>query len=69
MPPTNPPITTLEKRFAPFATKMRDAGLPTAAVHAFRYYYTQLVQGETGYIDSATAQPIYDLPMADDLEP
>lgn len=68
MPPTNQPITSLEERFAPFATRMRHDGLPTAAIHAFHYYYTQLVQGETGYIDSATARPIYDLPVADELD-
>jgi len=67
MPPTDQPIITLSERFAPFATKMRQAGVPSAAIQAFRYYYAQLVEGETGYIDSATAQPVSDLPIADDL--
>lgn len=68
MSPTNPSEIDLEARFAPFAAKMRAAGLPAAAIRAFHYYYAQLVQGETGYITSATAGPLHNLPVADDLD-
>jgi UTP--glucose-1-phosphate uridylyltransferase len=61
------PAPDLEARFAPFAEKMQQAGLPAAALRAFHYYYAQLVQGETGYIASATAQPVRDLPIAEEL--
>lgn len=54
-------------QFAPFAKKMRDEGLPALAIDSFRYYYNQLVSGETGYISSDIAQPVYELPEATQL--
>lgn len=55
--------------FAPFADKMRSAGQPEAAIKAFYHYYTQLVQGATGYIDDRAAQPVETLPAYADLAP
>ena len=53
--------------FAPFAEKMRNAGQPEAAIKAFAHYYTQLVQGATGYIDARAAQPVDTLPVHAEL--
>ena len=54
-------------QFAPFADKMADAGLPQLAIDSFKYYYDQLHSGETGFIDSETAQPVAELPDATQL--
>ncbi|RME66438.1 MAG: hypothetical protein D6790_00170, partial [Caldilineae bacterium] len=56
------PRDELAQRFAPFAEKMRRAGLPDAMIRSFRHYYAQLLHGATGYIPSAEAQPVYNLP-------
>jgi UTP--glucose-1-phosphate uridylyltransferase len=47
---------------------MRNAGQSTAEIDAFHYYYAQLVQGASGYISSAEAQPVRDLPIAGNLD-
>ncbi len=54
-------------RFAPFATKMREAGQPEAAIRVFMHYYSQLVAGATGYISSSDAQPVALLPKVEAL--
>lgn len=56
-----------EEPFAPFAEKMLAEGLPQLAVETFRYYYELLLSGETGYISSDVAQPVYELPEASQL--
>ena len=48
--------------FAPFAAKMRDAGLSQTFIDNFHHYYGQLVHGATGYIPRDAAQPVDDLP-------
>jgi UTP--glucose-1-phosphate uridylyltransferase len=48
--------------FAPFVEKMQAAGLSQTFIDNFQYYYTQLVEGATGYIGRAEAQPVHDLP-------
>ncbi len=53
-----------EPDFAPFALKMKEAGLPDAAIRAFGYHYRQLVRGVTGYINGSEAQPVDELPAA-----
>jgi len=54
--------------FAPFAHKMRTAGLSQTFIDNFGYYYDQLVRGSTGYISCADAQPVADLPAYEALE-
>jgi UTP--glucose-1-phosphate uridylyltransferase len=56
-------------RFAPFAAKMQQAGLSELAIQFFEHYYEQLIQGATGYIDSATARPVDSLPDYRELTP
>jgi len=41
---------------------MRDAGLSQSFIDNFAHYYAQLVQGASGYITRAEAQPVADLP-------
>ncbi len=60
---------TNSERFAPFATKMQEAGLPDLALHFFQANYEQLIQGATGYIESAIAGPADFLPDYDELSP
>jgi UTP--glucose-1-phosphate uridylyltransferase len=59
--------TSSNDRFAPFALKMQQAGLPALSVQFFHHYYDQLVAGATGFIDSTTAGPVSALPNYDDL--
>ena len=37
-------------RFAPFADKMRAAGMPDIAVDCFRYYFERYLRGDTGTV-------------------
>lgn len=62
------PNVQLAERFAPFAQKMRAEGLPEALIHTFQHYYRQLLEGETGYIASAHAQPVEALPLVEELD-
>lgn len=57
----------LTTRFSPFAEKMQAAKLPPIAIDTFRYYYSKLLHGDTGYIDGSTAQPVDELPRLADL--
>ncbi len=57
-----------EEAFAPFANKMRDAGLPTAAIRMFKHYYAQLSAGKTGFISGQEAQPVDTLPTVAELK-
>lgn len=61
------PTTRQPDRFAPFATKMRQADLPDLAIEFFRHYYEQLIAGATGFINSKTAGLVTTLPNYDDL--
>jgi len=47
--------------------KMRDEGVPEAAVHAFLYAYDQLEAGATGLVSDRELEPIGELPALDDL--
>ncbi len=54
--------------FAPFAEKMRGAGLPEVAVEAFRHCYDRLRAGESGAIAEAEIEPVATLPELEGLE-
>ncbi len=47
--------------------KMRDEGVPEAAINAFRHYYDELESGETGLLPDRELEPVSDLPAVDDL--
>ncbi len=52
----------IEEMFAPFAARMRDAGLEPLNITTFRHYYEQLVRGNSGMIPEATIEPVTELP-------
>jgi UTP--glucose-1-phosphate uridylyltransferase len=47
--------------------KMRDAGVPDAAIATFAHYYEQLESGETGMLPDADLDQLSDVPAYDDL--
>ncbi|MCC6932148.1 MAG: UTP--glucose-1-phosphate uridylyltransferase [Deltaproteobacteria bacterium] len=55
----------LEKNFAVIESLMKKEGVPALNITAFKYYYTQLVRGETGLISEKEIGEVGDLP---DLE-
>ena len=58
----------IEKRFAPIAELMRNEGLSPLIINSFRYYYSQLLAGATGHIDSSMIQPVESLPDLESIE-
>lgn len=56
---------TLPGNFSPFAQKMRAEGLPDIVIENFRYYYQQLVEGQSGLIPEADIEPVETLPDAE----
>jgi UTP--glucose-1-phosphate uridylyltransferase len=57
----------VSRSFLPFEAKMREGGVPEAAIRAFRHYWEQLVAGETGLLSETEIVPVEDLPDARDL--
>ena len=47
--------------------KMRDAGVPDAAIATFAHYYEQLESGETGMLPDDDLDQLSDVPSYDDL--
>ena len=47
--------------------KMRDAGVPDAAIATFAHYYEQLESGETGMLADDDLDQLSDVPSYDDL--
>ena len=47
--------------------KMRDAGVPDAAIATFAHYYEQLVAGESGMLPDDDLDQLSDVPAYDDL--
>jgi UTP--glucose-1-phosphate uridylyltransferase len=52
----------IDTLFAPFADKMRAAGLHTSFINTFRHYYAELVGGATGLIPEDSITPVESLP-------
>ena len=57
----------LEQQFLPFADQMQAADLQPIVIDTFRYYYGQLVQGNTGLIGEGELAPVSGLPDAEGL--
>lgn len=55
------------KPFAEFETKMRHAGVRTAAIRAFQHSYESLLSGDTGMIAENGLQAIAELPRAEEV--
>src|SRR3712207_5334143 len=58
----------IETMFAPFAARMRDAGLEPLNITTFRHYYEQLVRGNSGMIPEATIEPATELPDVEQMQ-
>ena len=58
-------LMTNKIAFQPFAEQMQAAGLSDVVVKTFEYYYTQLVQGNTGLISETQIEPVSALPDAE----
>ena len=55
------------KNFDLFEQKMRDTNTPDVAIQIFEYYYSQLLDGNTGFIRTSDIQPVDSPPKADNL--
>lgn len=58
-------MTSVAEKFAPFARRMQAEGLPDIVIKLFNYYYTQLVEGQTGLIPESWLVPVDSLPNAE----
>ncbi|MDB5081537.1 MAG: ugp [Chloroflexi bacterium] len=58
----------LEKRFAPFDRQMRDEGVEPIAIDTFKYYFSQLLEGNTGLLGENELVPLEGLPDIEKLE-
>ncbi len=57
--------TSINEKFAPFEERMRDEDMPELAIQSFKYYYAQLVEGQTGFIRADDIEAIEDIPDAE----
>lgn len=60
--------TNWERKFAPFATKMRSEREPEQAIQMFRHYFSQLATGASGYVSGTVANPVSELPSSEHLD-
>lgn len=58
----------LNKQFEPFAAQMQAAGLAPIVIETFKYYYSQLAQGQTGLISENELETVSSLPDAEKLQ-
>jgi UTP--glucose-1-phosphate uridylyltransferase len=56
-----------DNKFFEFEKKMRAEKIPDVAIQNFKYYYTQLVEGNTGLIHASEIHPIKSLPNSETL--
>ena len=56
---------SIQEKFTPFAKHMQREGLPDIVIKTFEYYYTQLIEGQTGLIPETDIRPVESLPNAD----
>ncbi len=62
-------MSFIEEKFAPFAKRMQAIGLPDVIIKTFEYYYTQLVEGHTGFIAETDIHPVENLPDVQTFAP
>ncbi len=58
----------LNEKFAPFKEKMEAENLPGIVIKSFEFYYSQLLEGETGIIEETAIEPVENLPDLEKLE-
>ena len=59
--------TSIDNKFAPFEERMRNENMPELAIQSFRYYYAQLVEGQTGFIRAADIEAVENIPDAESI--
>ena len=59
--------TSIDEKFAPFAERMRNENMPELAIKSFKYYYSQLVEGKTGFIRAADIETVEDIPDVESI--
>lgn len=57
----------LENRFEPFNNQMRSEGVEPIAIDTFKYYFSQLLAGQTGMMGEEEITPLDELPDAGKL--
>ena len=62
-------MTSVTPKFTPFAKRMEAENLPDIAIQTFEYYYTRLVEGQTGLILEADILPVTSLPNVEHFPP
>lgn len=55
-------MTSSPNNFTLFAERMKAEDLPDIAIDTFEYYYTQLIEGQTGLIPESDITPVESLP-------
>ncbi len=66
--PTTLSQADLEKRFEPFERQMRSEKVESIAIDTFKYYFSQLLAGNTGLVGESELVPLEGLPDAEKLE-
>jgi UTP--glucose-1-phosphate uridylyltransferase len=62
-------MSLLNEKFKPFAERMQREGLPAIVIETFKYYYHQLIEGQTGLIAEAEIEPVESLPDVETFPP
>ncbi len=65
MPPLND--NEFQRRFKPFAERMKQVGLPDLVIKRFALHYRQLLQGESGTLGRTEIAPVQHVPDAKEL--
>ena len=60
-------MNSVNEKFAPFAQRMEAEGLPNIVIQTFKYYYKQLVEGQTGLILEDDIRPVQSLPNVENF--
>ncbi len=58
----------IREKFVPFKEKMEAENLPEIVIKSFEFYYTQLLEGETGIIKENEIEPVENLPDLEKLD-
>ncbi|MCP4139909.1 MAG: UTP--glucose-1-phosphate uridylyltransferase [Chloroflexi bacterium] len=59
--------TSIDQKFALFEERMRNENMPELAIESFKYYYSQLVDGQTGFIRAADIEAVENIPDVESI--
>ena len=60
-------MTQLTEKFDPFAKRMQTEGVPDIVIKSFKFYYNQLLEGQTGLIPEANIKPVETIPDSESI--